>query len=119
MAATYMDLGRKSELVASAVQEYLRSLASKPEPVWGRSRLHLVQWAFDAYHIDDAPFGLGVQISPRINEWVDSEIGKWALTNVPGIEVNGMYDVTIDHVRLMVSARVDDTIMVEHSMRWG
>lgn len=114
-----MDMGKKAQLLASALQDHLRSISAHPEPIWGNTRLYLANWNVDSAAMDGVPNGIRDELAPRLQDWMHSDEGTWVLENVPGIEVAGLYDVMVDHVRLLVSARVDETIRVEHAMRWG
>ena len=114
-----MDIGQRAENLARALQDHLRSVSANPEPVWGNTRLQIAQWTIDSSAMDRVPGGIREELAPRLQEWMYSDEGTWVLENVPGIEVDGIYDVGLDQVRLFISARVDDTIRVEHAMRWG
>lgn len=114
-----MDMGQRVELLARSLQDHLRSISVHPEPVWGNARLHLEHWTIDSSAIGRVPNGIRDELAPRLQDWMYSDAGTWVLENVPGIEVAGVYDVTIDRVRLLISARVDEAIRVEYAMRWG
>lgn len=114
-----MDIGKRAENLARALQDHLRSVSTHPEPVWGNTRLQIAHWTIDSSAIDRVPGGIRDELAPRLQEWMYSDEGTWVLDNVPGIEVAGMYDIAMDYVRLLVSARVDETTRVEYAMRWG
>lgn len=65
------------------------------------------------------PNGIRDEMAPRLQDWMQSEEGTWAMENVPGIEVNGIYDIAHDLVRLVIHAWVDETTRMEHALRYG
>lgn len=119
MPAELIGIGQQAERLARALQDHIRSISAHPDPIWGQTRLHLAHWVFDSDAMVRVPNGIRDEIAPRLQDWMQSEEGTWAMENVPGIEVNGVYDIAQDLVTVVISARVPETTRMEHAMRYG
>ena len=102
------------ELLVQALRSHLNQRATVAsqtvtgDPVW----VKLARFDMDGYHMESG------YLNAVVDEWLRSEQAAWAVENIGRFEVYSHKRTDTFSVHIIIAAKVDRSLAVEHALRW-
>lgn len=114
-------MGQLELLVATdTIQRYLQDLAKLKGAAdcSGPNLIKFIVFSIPRYEFENSKFHYGL-ITDGVINWINTDQASWIVENIANIIVDGHIDGVFDVVRIMIYARVNDSMSTEYLLKWS
>lgn len=72
----------------------------------------LARWDMELSHMESG------YLNAAVDEWLRGDKAAWAMENIQKFEVFSHQNITTFSVHIIIAARMDRSLAVEHALRW-